>query len=71
MFELVPETGKMALKFARDSAVELPRAAIDAGGGVIGEILGEDGGILQEGTDIIGEGVGGILNLIPGSSKDE
>jgi len=71
MFELVPETGKMALKFAHDSAVELPRAAIDAGTGVIGEVFGEDGGILQEGTDIIGEGVGGLLNLIPGSSKDE
>ena len=64
MFELVPETGKMALKFAHDTATDFPGTVIDAGTGV----LGEGGDPVKVGTDIIREGVGGILNLIPGSS---
>lgn len=66
MFELVPETGKMALKFAHDTATELPSTAIEAGS----EVLGEGAGALEEGTDIIREGVGGVLDLIPGSSRE-
>ncbi|MBT8045354.1 MAG: hypothetical protein KJO79_10425 [Verrucomicrobiae bacterium] len=63
MFELVPETGKMALKFAHDTATDLPDKVIDAGADVIGE-----GGVIGEGTGILRKGVGGMLDLIPGSS---
>ena len=69
MFDLVPETGKMALKFAHEAAAELPQTAIDAGS----EILDKGSELIEEGTDIIREGVGGVLNLIPGvgSSRDD
>ena len=69
MFEIVPETGKMALKFAHETATELPQKAVDTGS----EILDKGGEIIEEGTDIIREGVGGVLNLIPGvrSSRDD
>ena len=69
MFEIVPETGKMALKFAHETATELPQKAIDTGS----EIIDKGGEIIEEGTDIIREGVGGVLNLIPGvgSSRDD
>ena len=69
MFEIVPETGKMALKLAHETATELPQKAVDTGS----EILDKGGEIIEEGTDIIREGVGGVLNLIPGvgSSRDD
>ncbi len=69
MFEIVPETGKMALKFAHETAADLPQKAIDTGS----EIIDKGGEIIEEGTDIIREGVGGVLNLIPGvrSSMDD
>ena len=70
MFELFPETGKRALKFAHETAVELPQKAMDTGS----EILDKGGEVIEEGADIIREGVGGVLNLIPGvgsSSDDE
>lgn len=63
MFELVPETGKMALKFAHESAVELPSKAVDA----VGKILeGDPEGAVGEGVDIIRKGAGSVLDLIPG-----
>lgn len=64
MFELVPETGKMALKFAHETATDLPQAVLDAGRGV----LGEDIKPLDGGVEIIREGLGGVLDLIPGAS---
>jgi len=69
MFELVPETGERALKFAQKTAAELPQNAIDAGS----EVIDEGAELIHEGTDIIREGVGGVLDLIPGvgSSKDD
>lgn len=68
MFELVPETGKMALKFAHETATDLPQAVLDAGT----DVLDEGAGVLDGGVDIIREGVGGLFDLIPGASgKDE
>lgn len=58
MFELVPETGKMVLKFAHDSAVQLPAKAVDTGTGVI-----------KEGAGVIQEGVRGVFDLLPGSGE--
>ena len=66
MFELVPETGKMALKFAHDTLTDLPAAAVDAGSEVIG---GGAGGAVREGTGLIRDGVGGLFDLLPGSGK--
>ncbi|MGB0775118.1 MAG: hypothetical protein ACPGUY_04685, partial [Akkermansiaceae bacterium] len=51
MFELVPETGKMALKFAHDTATELPSKAVETG---------QD--VLDEGTGIIGDGIQGVFD---------
>lgn len=65
MFEVVPETGKRALKFAHETAIELPQKAVDVGG----EILDKGGDVIEEGADIIREGVGGALNLIPGLAQ--
>ena len=62
MFEVVPETGKRVLKFAHETAIELPQKAVDVGC----EILDKGGDVIEEGADIIREGVGGVLNLIPG-----
>lgn len=59
MFELVPETGKMALKFAHDTATELPAKAVETGTDVI-----------REGSDVIQEGVKGVFDLLPGSSDE-
>jgi len=58
MFELVPETGMMALKFAHDSATQLPAKALETGVDVI-----------REGADTIQEGVRGVFDLIPGSGE--
>jgi len=58
MFELVPETGMMALKFAHDSATQLPAKALETGVDVI-----------REGSDTIQEGVRGLFDLIPGSGE--
>ncbi len=58
MFELIPETGKMALKFAHDTATELPSKAVETGTDVI-----------REGTDVIGEGVKGVFDLLPGGRR--
>lgn len=55
MFELVPETGKRVLKFAHDTATELPAKAIETGTDVI-----------REGTDVIEDGVRGVFDLLPG-----
>ena len=63
MFELVPETGKMALKFAHKSAVELPSKAVDAAGKIL---EGDPEGAVGEGVDIIRKGAGSVLDLIPG-----
>lgn len=65
MFELVPETGKMALKFAHDSAVQLPTKGVDAAGKIL---EGDPIGAAEEGADIIQKGVGGLFDLIPGGS---
>lgn len=65
LFELVPETGKTALKYAHDSAVELPTKAADAAGKIL---EGDPLGAVDEGADIIGKGVGGVLDLIPGGT---
>ena len=66
MFELIPETGKMVLKFARDSAVQLPNKAVETGAGV----LRTGAGTLEKGLqgDVLGgveEGVRGVFDLIP------
>lgn len=67
MFELVPETGKMALKFAHDTATELPSKAVEA----TGDVIEGGAGVVREGTDIIRKGVGGVFDLIPGGSSKE
>jgi len=59
MFELVPETGKMVLKFAHDSAVQLPAKAVETGAGVI-----------KEGSGVIQEGVRGVFDLLPGGREE-
>lgn len=66
MFELVPETGRMALKFAHDSAVELPAKAVDATGKILD---GDPAGAVGEGADILRKGVGGVIDLIPGAGS--
>ena len=66
LFELVPETGKMALKFAHDSAVQLPSKATNAASKILD---GDPEGALEEGTDIIEKGVDGIFGLIPGAPR--
>ena len=67
MFELVPETGKMALKFAHDTATELPVKAIETGEDVIEE--GVDA--VHKGADIIQEGLGGVLELLPSPTGED
>lgn len=67
MFELVPETGKMALKFAHETATDLPQAVLDAGT----DVLDEGTGVLDGGVDIIREGVGDLFDLIPGASGND
>ena len=70
MFELIPETGVMALKFAHDSAVQLPEQAAETGVKAI-----ETGtNVLEKGLegDVIGgveEGVRGLFDLIPSAPK--
>lgn len=60
MFELVPETGLMALKFAHDSATKLPAKAVETGVDVI-----------REGGGVIKDGVQGVFDLLPGSPQRE
>ena len=70
MFEVVPETGQQVLKFAHQAAEDLPQAAVDAGN----KILDEGSDVIEGSANIIREGVGEILDLIPGgnsSSDDE
>ena len=67
MFELVPETGKMALKFAHDTATELPVKVIETGEDVIEE--GVDA--VHKGADIIQEGLGGVLELLPSPTGED
>lgn len=55
MFELIPETGLMALKFAHDTATELPGKAVESAPEVI-----------REGADVIQSGVRSVFDLIPG-----
>jgi hypothetical protein len=62
MFELVPETGMKALKFAHDTATQLPQKAIKTGV----DVLQEGSGVIQEGPKIIQEGVKGVFDLLPG-----
>ena len=72
MFELVPETGKMALKFARDSAVQLPGKAVVTGTDVIRGGAGAVQKGLEEGVvEGVEEGVRGIFDLIPGSTRKQ
>lgn len=66
MFELVPETGKMVLKFASDSAVQLPSKAVDAGTDVLRKGVGAVQKGLEEGVvEGVEEGVRGVFDLIP------
>lgn len=60
MFELVPETGMMALKFAHDSATQLPAKAVETGV----DVIREGGGVIQE-------GVRGVFDLLPGGGGQE
>lgn len=70
MFELVPETGKMALKFAHDSAVQLPAKAVETGADVLRKGAGAVQKGLEEGVaEGVEEGVRGIFDLIPGKSR--
>jgi hypothetical protein len=55
MFELIPETGMKVLKFAHDTATELPSKVIETGTDVI-----------REGSDVIEDGVRGVFDLLPG-----
>lgn len=66
MFEVVPETGKMALKFAHETVTGLPSSSVDATGKVL---EGDPVGAVEEGADIIRKGVDGVLDLIPGGSR--
>jgi len=59
MFELVPETGLMALRFAHDTATQLPAKAVETGADVI-----------REGTDVLQEGVRGVFDLLPGRGEE-
>lgn len=59
MFELVPETGLMALKFAHDTATKLPAKAVESGVDVI-----------REGSDVIQQGVRGVFDLLPGGGEE-
>jgi len=54
MFEMVPETGKMALKFAHETATELPEKALETGTDVI-----------RGGAGVIREGMQGVFDLLP------
>ncbi len=68
MFELIPETGQMALKFAQDSAVQLPSKALETGSDVLRTGAGAVQKGLEEGVvEGVEEGVRGIFDLIPGS----
>lgn len=58
MFEMIPETGLLALKFARDTATKLPEKALETGADVI-----------EDGTDILQDGVRGVFDLIPGGGR--
>jgi len=62
MFELVPETGKMALKFAHETATELPQKAVETGV----ELIRGGGDVIKQGGDVIQEGVRGVFDLLPG-----
>ena len=66
MFELIPETGKMALKFAHSSAVELPEKAVETGAGLLK--TGADAvqkGVEEGVVEGVEEGVRGVFDLIP------
>lgn len=64
MFELIPETGVMALKFAHDTATDLPAGVLKSL-----ENMEDATDVIREGTDVIKSGVGagidGLLNLMP------
>ena len=62
MFEMIPETGKMALKFAHETATQLPGKVLESGSDLI------QGGtdVIQKGGDVIEKGVRGVLELLPG-----
>ena len=62
MFELVPETGKMALKFAHETATQLPAKAIETGV----DVIREGSGVIREGEEVIQDGVRGVFDLLPG-----
>ena len=66
MFELIPETGQMVLKFAKNSAVQLPSAAVGTGADALrtGADAVKKG--LEEGViEGVEEGVRGVFDLIP------
>lgn len=68
MFELVPETGVLALKFAHDSAVKLPEKAVETGGDVLKTGADAVQKTIEEGPAAgVEAGVRGIFDLIPGS----
>ncbi|MGJ8677971.1 MAG: hypothetical protein ACSHX0_10675 [Akkermansiaceae bacterium] len=71
MFELVPETGQMALKFAHDTVLDLPEKVAETL-----ETMEDATEVLEGGVDVIKDGVedlqdeilnsgGGLLDLIP------
>lgn len=65
MFELVPETGKLALKFAHDTVTEIPSGTVKATEKLL---QGDPLGAAEEGVDVLNKGLGGVLDLIPGGS---
>jgi len=76
MFELVPETGLLALKFAHDSAVKLPEKAVATGEGALKTGVDAVQKTIEEGPAAgVEAGVRGIFDLIPGAPvkprKDE
>ncbi|BDS08202.1 hypothetical protein NT6N_32420 [Oceaniferula spumae] len=70
MFELVPETGKMALKFAHDTATQLPEKTAETGADALKTGVEAVQKGLEEGPAAgIEQGVRGIFDLIPGAPR--
>lgn len=66
MFELIPETGELALKFTRSVLGEGGREAVRQGVDTVKE---GTGGLIRGATDTVREGLGGLFDLLPGKEE--
>jgi hypothetical protein len=68
MFELIPETGELALKFTRSVFGEGGREAVKQG---VENVKEGTGGLIRGATETVREGLGGLFDLLPRKEEQE